>query len=94
MQSASSMSVKCKLNIFRVVSSDSDNLRVVSYNSTGLSVASCELIVRLWVGSRISLHYNKSALSVDIISSLHVKQSESNKVIWYIPSMICTWVQP
>ena len=78
MQSASYLSVKCESNSFRVASWDSGNLRVVSYNSTSLWVASCELIIRLWVGSSISLHYIKSALSLYIISSLHVKQSKSN----------------
>ena len=91
MQSASCVSVKCKSNNFRVPSCDSGDLRVVSYNSTSLWVATCELIIRLWVGSCISLHYIKSALWVYVISSLHVKQSKSNKVIWYISIVIYTW---
>ena len=36
---------------------------------------------KLWVGSRVSLHYINSALLVYIISSLHAKRSKSNKVI-------------
>ena len=82
------MSVKCEPNNFRVTSCDSGNLRVVSYNLTSLWFASCELIIRLWVGSRISLHYIKSSLSVYIISSLYAKQSKSNEVI--IPITIYT----
>ena len=89
------MFVKCKSNHFRVASCDSGNLRVASYNFTSLWVASTELIIRLWVGSRISLHYIKSALSALAfnISSLHMKQSKSNEVIWYIPIRIYTWKQ-
>ena len=94
MQSGSCMSVKCQPNHFRVKRCGSGNLQVASYNSTSLWVTSCELIIRLWVGSWISLHYSKSALSVYIISTLHVKQSKSNKVIWYIPIMTYTWEQP
>ena len=90
MQSASCVSVKCEPNNFRVASCESGNLRDVSYRSTSLWVASWELIIRLRVGSHISLHYIKSALSVHIISYLDVKQSKSNKVInifqlWYTP---------
>ena len=59
------------------------DLRAVTYNLTSLWVASCELIIRPWVRSRISLHYIKSALSAYIISSLQVKQSKRNRVIWY-----------
>ena len=81
MQSASCVSVKCEPNNFRVASCESGNLRDVSYRSTSLWVASWELIIRLRVGSHISLHYIKSALSVHIISYLDVKQSKSNKVI-------------
>ena len=76
MQSESCVSVKCEPNNFRPASCDTANLRVVSYNSTSLWGAGCELIIRLWGGSRI-----KSALSVYIISSVHTKQSNSNKVI-------------
>ena len=47
-----------------------------------------------WVGSHISQHYIKSAFSVYIIASLHVKQSKSNKVIWYIAIMFYKWEQP
>ena len=93
MQSATCVSVKCQPKNFRFASCDFGNLRVVSYNSTSLWVASCELIIVLWVGSCISVHYIRSALSVYIISSLHVKQSKSNMVIWYIPIMIYTWEQ-
>ena len=81
MQSASCVSVKCEPNNFRVASCESGNLRDVSYRSTSLWVARWELIIRLRVGSHISLHYIKSALSVHIISYLDVKQSKSNKVI-------------
>ena len=91
MQSAMCMSLKCELNNFRVASCCSGNLRVVSYNSTSLWI---ELIIRLWVGSCISLRYIKSAVSVYIISSLHVKQSKRNKVIWFILIMVYTWEQP
>ena len=91
MQIASWVSLKSGTNSFRVASRDSDKLQVVNYNSTSLSVASCELIIRLWQGSRIGLHYIKAALSVYIISSLHVKQSKSNRVMIYsnydIPTM-------
>ena len=62
----------------------SGNLRLVSYNSTSLWVASCELIIRPWVGGRISQHYIKSTLSVWIIASLKLEQSQSDKIIWYI----------
>ena len=77
MQSTTLVSVKCESKNFRVKSCDSGNLRVVSYNSTNLWVVSYELIIRLWVGSRISLRYIKSALLVYIISDLQVKQSFS-----------------
>ena len=70
------------------------NLWVLSYNWTSLWVVSCEFLIRLWVGSLISLHYIKFALLVYTISSLHVKQSKSNKIIWYIPITIYTWEQP
>ena len=90
MQTASYLSVKWQPNNFRVASCDSGNLRVVTYNLGSLWVTSCELIIRLLVGSRISLHYFKSALLIYIISSLHVKQSKSNKVMWYISIMIYT----
>ena len=66
------------------LSCGSGNLRVVSYNSISLWVASCELIIRPWVRSRISQHYIKSTLSVWIIASLKLEQSQSDKVIWYI----------
>ena len=46
--------------------------------------ARCKVIIQLWVESRISLDYIKSALSIYIVSSLRVKQSKSNKVMWYI----------
>ena len=72
---------------------DSGNLRVVSYNSISLWVVSIGLLIRLWVESRISLHYIKSALSIRIISILHVKQSAISEVIWYIP-FIYTCEQP
>ena len=81
MQSVSCVSVKCEPNNFQVASGKSGNLRVVNYNVKSLWVASYELIIRLWVGSQISLLYIKSSLSVHIISSLHVKQSKSNKAI-------------
>ena len=45
-------------------------------------VVSCELIIRLWWGSRTSLHYIESELSVYVISRLHGKQSKINKAIW------------
>ena len=93
MKSANCIFVKCEPNNFWAASSNSGNLRVVSYNSTNLWIASCELIIRLWEGSCICLHYIKSALSVYIISRLHVKQTESNKELWYIPVMIYTWEQ-
>ena len=48
------------------------------YNSASPWLVGCELIIRLWIVGRISLHYIKSALSFYIIWSLHVKQSESN----------------
>ena len=35
---------------------------------------SCELIIKLWVGSRISLYYINSAVSAYIILSLRVKK--------------------
>ena len=94
MQSASCLFMKCKLNNFWVANCDSGNLPVVSYNSTSLWVASCELIVNLWVGSHISLNYIKSASTVYIISSLHLKQGNRNKLMWYIPIMIYNWEQP
>ena len=77
--------------IFKLRAATFVNLRIVSYNLTSLLVASYELIIRLWVGSRISLHYIKSALSVHIISSLHVKLIKSNQVIWYIPILWFKW---
>ena len=85
--------VKCKPNNFQVASCGSGNLQIVSYNSVSLWVASCELIISLWLGSRISLHYITSALSVYIISSLDVKQSKNDKVIRYVPIMIYNWEQ-
>ena len=94
MQLANCMSAKCEDNNFRVANCDSGNFRVVSYNLTSLWFASCELIIRLGVGDHISLHYIKSALSVYIVSSLHVKESKNNKVIWYILIIIYLWQQP
>ena len=73
---------------FWVASCSPGILRVLSYNSTSLWVASSELILRLWVGIRISLRYIKSLVSIYIISSLYVKQSKRKKVI-----MINTWEQ-
>ena len=67
MQSASCVSVICEPNNFRVASFCSGNLRVVSFNWTSLWVVSYELIIRLWVGSSIFLHYIKSSLSICII---------------------------
>ena len=96
MQSKSCVTVKCEPNNFRVASSDSGNVRVTrvaQYNSTSLWFASCGFIIKLWIGSLISLHYIKSAFSVYIISSLHVKQSKKNKVIWYIPFTIYSWIE-
>ena len=81
MQSASCLFVKSKPNNSRIASCDSGNFRVVSYNSTSLWAVSCELVIRLSVGSCISLHYMKSVLSVYIIPSLQVKQIKKNKVI-------------
>ena len=74
MQSASWVSVKCKPKNFRVESCDSGNLQVSSYNLTSLWVVSCELIIKLWVESRITLYYINLALSAYIISSLRVKK--------------------
>ena len=92
MQSVSCVSVKCKPKNFRVAGCYSGNLRVVSYNSTILWVASCELIIRLWVGCCINLHYIKSALSVYIISSLHAKHSPSRHTTsWGRPLIIFFW---
>ena len=90
MQSASWVSVKCKPNNFRVESCDFANLQVSSYNLTGLWVVSCELIMKLWVGSRISLYYISSALSAYIISSLRVKKVKAITAydifqLWYTP---------
>ena len=95
MKSANCVSLKCEPNNFLVTRCNSGNFRVLSYNSTSLWVASYGLIISLWAGSRISLNYIKSPLislnyiksplSVYIISNLHVKQSKSNKVIWYPP---------
>ena len=91
MQSTSPVFVKFEPSNFRVASCDSGKLRVGSYNSTSLWAASSELIIKLQVGSPVSLNFIKSALSVYIISSPHVKQSKSKKVIWYNPIMIYTW---
>ena len=94
MQSASLMSMKYASKNFRVKSCDSGNLRVVSYNWTILWVASYELIIRLWVGSRISLHYIKSALLVYIISGLQVKQSPSRHTTSsgrLLMILFCSW---
>ena len=85
------VSVTWEPHSFLVASCNFGNLRVVSYNSTSVYVASCKLIIMMWVGSCISLHYIKYALSVYSISSMHVKQSKSNNVIWYVPMMIYTW---
>ena len=90
MQSASWVSVKCKPNNFRVESCDSGNLQVSSYNLTSLWVVSCELIMKLWVGSRISLYNINSALSAYIISSLRVKKVKAITAydtfqLWYTP---------
>ena len=83
MQSASCVSVKCEPTIFELRAAT-----MVIYELWATIQPVCELQavinIRLWVGSLISLHYIKSALSIYIISSLHVKQSKSNKVIWYI----------
>ena len=89
MQSASWVSVKCKPNNFRVESCDSGNLQVSSYNLTSLWVVSCELIMKLWVGSRISLYYINSALSA-YQSSLRVKKVKAITEydifqLWYTP---------
>ena len=89
MQSASWVSVKCKHNNFRVESCDSGNLQVSSYNLTSLWVVSCELIMKLWVGSRISLYYINSALSA-YQSSLRVKKVKAITEydifqLWYTP---------
>ena len=91
MQSATCVSVKCNSNNIGVGSCDSGNLKVLSY-SASLWVARYELTIRLWVGSCISLHYIKPALSVYIISSLHVKQSKSDKVMWCISVMTMVWI--
>ena len=93
MQSASCVTVKWVLDHFRDATCNSGNLKVVSYNSVSLLVASCELIIKLWVGSCASLHYVKFALSVYLISTLHAKLTKSSKVILYIPIMIYTWEQ-
>ena len=90
MQSASWVSVKCKPNNFRVESCDSGNLQVSSYNLTSLWVVSCELIIKLWVGSRITLYYINLALSAYIISSLRVKKVKAITAydtfqLWYTP---------
>ena len=74
MQSASWVSVKCKPKNFWVESCDSGNLQVSSYNLASLWVVSCELIIKLWVGSRISLYYINLALSAYIIPSVRVKK--------------------
>ena len=86
MQSASCVSVKCEPKNFRVTSCDSGNLWVASY----LLSVSCKLWVDNQVVSRefVSLYYLESALSVYIVLTLHIKEIKSNKVIWYIPSMI------
>ena len=92
MESASCVSVQCEPKNFQVANCNSGNLQVMSHNSTSLWVARCELIIRLWVGCHTSLHYIKSTLSVYIISSLHVKQCKSNKMIWYILNLLWfTW---
>ena len=50
--------------------------------------------IRVWRKYGVaSVHYIKSAFFLYTISSLHVKRSESNKVIWYISIMIYTWEQ-
>ena len=84
--------MKCEPSNFRVASCDSGNLRVVSYNSISMWVVSCEFIIRLCVRSSISLHYITPTLSVYIISSLHVKQSKSNKILWY--TVFQLWYTP
>ena len=57
-----------------------------------------ESITSLSFGSHISLNYIQSALSVYIISNLHLRQSKSNKVIEYIAIssklVTYTWEQP
>lgn len=45
-----------------------------------------ESIISLWVGSRISLHHIKFALSLYVVSILHLRQTWSTKVIKYIPT--------
>ena len=90
MQSASWVSVKCKPKNFWVGSCDSGNLQVSSYNLASLWVVSCELIIKLWVGSRISLYYINLALSAYIIQSVRVKKvkaiTEYNIFqLWYTP---------
>ena len=60
MQSAHFVPEKSKPNNLQVARCDSGKLWIVSYNSTDLWVACCELIIRICV----SLHYIKSALSV------------------------------
>ena len=90
MQSASWVSVKCKPKNFWVESCDSGNLQVSSYNLASLWVVSCELIIKLWVGSRISLYYINLALSAYIIPSVRVKKvkaiTEYNIFqLWYTP---------
>ena len=92
MQSASCVSMKCEPKNVRVASCDSGNLRVVIYNSTRVWVANCQLIITQLVRGCINLHYIKFALSVYMISSMHVKQSKGIKV-GYIPIIIYTWKQ-
>ena len=51
MQAASFVSVKWRTINFGLASCGSGNFRFVSYNSISLWIASCELIIRLWVVS-------------------------------------------
>ena len=73
MQSASYVFVNCEPNNFRDARCGPGNFRVLlQFNES----VSC----KLWVGSLISLPYIKHALSVYIISSLHLKQSNFEKI--------------
>ena len=62
----------------------------MSYNSTSLWVKTCKLIIRLWVGNCIILHYIKSTLLIYIISSLYIKKVKAVRsfdifLLWYTP---------
>ena len=88
-------SVSCELWVHQSCIQNPANMelfvRIVSSMFDWIVNTLLESIISLWVGSRISLHYIKSVLSVYIIPSLHLRQSKSNKVIQWIPISNKNW---